>query len=89
MNAYALATIVFIGGSLVPQGGHNIFEPAALGKPVIFGPYVESFQEIVERLLSASAAIQVKNSEELKLQILNLLGSPALREKIGINALQA
>lgn len=89
MNAYALATIVFVGGSLVPQEGHNILEPAALGKPVIFGPYMESFQEVAERLLSSGGAIQVKNGEELKLQILNLLGSLALREKIGINALQA
>ncbi len=88
INAYALATIVFVGGSLVNQGGHNIIEPARLGKPVIFGPDMESFREIAERLLSASAAIQVKNSEELKLQVLSLLGSPALRGQIGTSALQ-
>ncbi len=89
MNAYALATVVFVGGSLVPQGGQNILEPAALGKPVIFGPYVESFQEIAEMLISASAGIQVKNAEELKIQILNLLNSSILREEISSNATQA
>ncbi len=88
INAYALATIVFVGGSLVNQGGHNIIEPARLGKPVIFGPDMESFREIAERLLSASAALQVKNSKELKLQVLSLLGSPALRGQIGTSALQ-
>jgi len=88
MKAYAVATVVLVGGSLVPQGGHNIFEPAALGKPVFFGPYIKDFQKISEILLLSDAAIQVKNAEELKLQLLNLLASPNLREKIGRNALQ-
>jgi len=88
MKAYALATVVFVGGSLVPRGGHNLLEPAALGKPVIFGPYIESFQEIAEMLVSAKAAIQVKNVQELKLQILNLLSSFILRKEIGLNAFQ-
>jgi len=86
MNAYALATIIFVGGSLVPKGGHNILEPACLSKPVIFGPYMESFQESANLLLSSSGGIQVNNGEELKYQVLRLLANPEEAKKIGNNA---
>lgn len=62
---YRLADAVFVGGSLVPSGGHNILEPAAFGKVPIFGPSMENFREMAGKFLSAGAAIQVADSEEL------------------------
>ena len=63
---YQIATAVFVGGSLVPAGGHNILEPAAHGKPIVFGPHMENFQEIAETFLANGAAIQVQNERELE-----------------------
>ncbi len=54
-SAYELATVAFVGGSLVPEGGHNPLEPARLGVPVLMGPHYENFREAVELLRSASA----------------------------------
>ncbi len=53
---YALAEIAFVGGSLVPVGGHNLIEPAQWGKPILFGPYVESVADLAEELEEAGAA---------------------------------
>jgi 3-deoxy-D-manno-octulosonic-acid transferase len=62
---YRLADAVFVGGSLVPSGGHNILEPAAFGKVPVYGPSMENFREMAEKFLAAGAAIQVKDSKEL------------------------
>jgi 3-deoxy-D-manno-octulosonic-acid transferase len=62
---YRLADVVFVGGSLVPSGGHNILEPAAFGKVPVYGPSMENFREMAEKFLAAGAAIQVANPEEL------------------------
>jgi 3-deoxy-D-manno-octulosonic-acid transferase len=62
---YRLADAVFVGGSLVPSGGHNILEPAAFGKVPIYGPSMENFREMAGKFLAAGAAIQVKNPKEL------------------------
>jgi 3-deoxy-D-manno-octulosonic-acid transferase len=62
---YALASVVFVGGSLVPSGGHNILEPAVAGKPVLVGPYMENFQEIADAFRSESAMVQVASADEL------------------------
>ncbi len=64
-SLYRLADGAFIGGSLVPSGGHNILEPAAFGKVPIFGPSMENFAEIASRFLSAGAAIQVESPEDV------------------------
>src|SRR5207342_2160368 len=56
---YQLATVVFVGGSLADHGGHNILEPAAFGKPVVFGPHMQNFKEIADAFISNGAAIQV------------------------------
>ena len=61
----AAADIAFIGGSLVPTGGHNLLEACAAGVAVIFGPHTFNFQEISELILSKGAGIQVMNSDEL------------------------
>ena len=62
---YSAADIVFVGGSLVKIGGHNILEPASLKKPVIFGPYMFNFRQISELFLANQAALMAKNSAEL------------------------
>jgi len=62
---YPLAEVVFVGGSLVPAGGHNILEPAASGRPVVVGPYMENFQEIADQFLAEGALVQVARPEEL------------------------
>lgn len=62
---YAAADLAFVGGSLVPAGGHNVLEPAAVGVPVIFGGYMENFTAIAEGLLEAEAAVQCQNTQAL------------------------
>src|SRR6185503_9779359 len=57
---YQIATAAFVGGSLVPAGGHNILEPAAHGKAIMFGPYMHNFQEIADTFLANGAAIKVQ-----------------------------
>jgi 3-deoxy-D-manno-octulosonic-acid transferase len=80
---YATVDVAFVGGSLVPTGGHNMLEPAALSLPVLFGMSVHNFTEISERLLSKHAAIQVADEKELALQVLNLLEHSERRDQMG------
>ncbi len=65
VDFYQQADLVFVGGSLVPFGGHNPLEPAAFGKPVFFGPRMEDFADIVAEMLKEEAAIQVKDVDDL------------------------
>ena len=58
---YQVATAVFVGGSLVDAGGHNILEPAVFGKPIVFGPHMENFAEIARTFLDNGAAVQVRD----------------------------
>src|SRR3954467_3230164 len=60
-QVYQIATVVFVGGSLIPAGGHTTLEPAAHGKPIVFGPHMENFAEIVDGFLAHRAAVQVHN----------------------------
>jgi len=83
---YQLATVVFIGGSLVPAGGHNILEPALYGKPIVFGPYMQNFGEIADAFLSNGAAIQVRSETGLEETILSLIGDPVRRARVGAAA---
>lgn len=80
---YATADVAFIGGSLVPHGGHNLLEPAALGRAVVTGPHFFNFTEITQRFLAAEAAMEVKNSHELAQAIKLLLGDPQKRSEMG------
>lgn len=70
---YSLAEIVFIGGSLIKKGGHNILEPAYFGKPIIFGPYMFNFKDIAELFLKKQAAVVVRDSDELAHSLKGLL----------------
>jgi len=73
-NYYSVADIVFMGGSLVKKGGHNILEPASLKKPVIFGPYMSNFRDISELFLKNNAALQAHDCAELVVKIKEILG---------------
>src|SRR5712664_904402 len=85
-SLYRLADGAFVGGSLVPSGGHNILEPAAFGKIPVFGPSMENFAEIASRFVSADAAIQVESPEDAGVAWIELLRNPERRRKMGENA---
>ena len=80
---YATVDVAFVGGSLVPTGGHNMLEPAALAIPILFGPFVHNFTEISERLLSKKAAIRVSDEQMLAQQVVNLLQHSEQRDQMG------
>ncbi|MFC1674487.1 3-deoxy-D-manno-octulosonic acid transferase [Candidatus Omnitrophota bacterium] len=75
---YALADIVFVGGSLTKKGGQNILEPTSLGKPVICGPHMFNFRDIADLFISKDAILLARDQEELSLRISSLLKDPSL-----------
>jgi 3-deoxy-D-manno-octulosonic-acid transferase len=81
---YGVADVVFVGGSLVPAGGHNVLEPAARGKPVLTGPHTENFRESAELLLGCGAARSVGSAHELGEELARLLADPPVRERRGL-----
>jgi 3-deoxy-D-manno-octulosonic-acid transferase len=83
---YQVATAVFVGGSLVPAGGHNILEPAVHGKPIVFGPHMENFSEIAGTFLAHGAAVQVHTSRELEDTFVELMADPVRRARLGAAA---
>ena len=83
---FQVATAVFVGGSLVDSGGHNILEPAVFGKPIVFGPYMHNFAEIARTFLDNGAAVQVRNGRELETALLELLGDAVRRARLGAAA---
>src|SRR5580765_3939507 len=83
---YQLATVVFVGGSLADHGGHNILEPAAFGKPVVFGPHMQNFKEIAEAFLANGAAMQVQSERELEELLPALVADPVRRARLGAAA---
>lgn len=85
LRFYAWSDIVFVGGSLVPVGGHNILEASLAKKPVFFGPYMHNFKEIVTLVKEAYGGIQVKDVEELYLHADLLLSNPDEARRIGEN----
>ncbi len=86
MSYFELADVVFMGGSLSNTGGHNMLEPAALSKPILFGKNVFNFAEISADLLSQNAAIQVQNADDLFQQITLLLNDQKKADDLGANA---
>jgi len=83
---YQIGTVVFVGGSLVPGGGHNILEPAVFGKSIVFGPHMENFAEIADAFLANGAAIQVRSARELDEAVVGLMGDPVRRARLGAAA---
>ena len=86
--AYRLATLAFVGGSFVRRGGQNVLEPAGQGKPVLFGPHMESFKDSVQ-VLVGRGGIQVANPEQLLRVARELLSRPGEIEELGAMAKEA
>ncbi len=83
MDLYALADVVFVGGSLVPHGGHNILEPAAWGVPVLHGPHMHNFRDIAELFAAQQAARVVTDLATLTDVVRELLQTPATARELG------
>jgi len=83
---YQIATAVFVGGSLVDAGGHNILEPAVFGKPIVFGPHMHNFAEITRTFLDQRGAILVRSGAELETVLVELLSDPVRRASLGAAA---
>jgi 3-deoxy-D-manno-octulosonic-acid transferase len=83
---YQIATTVFVGGSIVDAGGHNILEPAVFGKPIVFGPHMENFAEIAQTFLDNGAALQLRSGRDLETVLLELLSDPVRRASLGAAA---
>jgi 3-deoxy-D-manno-octulosonic-acid transferase len=82
------ADVAFVGGSLVPTGGHNVLEPAALGLPVVFGPQMFNFAMISRMLLAENAAVEVSSYNDLARWVIDWLSDANLRATYGENALR-
>jgi 3-deoxy-D-manno-octulosonic-acid transferase len=85
-TVYQVATLVFVGGSLVPTGGHNILEPAVFGKPVIFGPHMHNFAEIAAAFVGNDAGVQVASDGAFEDEVLALMSDPVRRARLGAAA---
>ena len=85
LTFYAMADIVFVGGSLVPVGGHNILEAALLGKPVVYGPHMQNFKEIAGLIRKAQGGLAVADRDDLYHQVRLLIENPAERQRLGEN----
>lgn len=82
-DLYRHAAVVFVGGSLMPFGGHNMLEPALRRKPVLYGPHATNFRDSAALLERASAAVVVDDATQLETQLARLLGSADLRREMG------
>lgn len=83
---FQIATIVFVGGSLVNWGGHNVLEPAVHGKPIVFGPHMQNFAEISSAFVSNQAGVQVDGESQLLATLVRLAGDPVERARLGAAA---
>ena len=88
VNFFAAADVAFVGGSLVQVGGHNILEPARFGKPILFGPHMENFQDLASDMLRQGAAVEVASAQELASALNDLLADPSKRRQMGQRAAQ-
>jgi 3-deoxy-D-manno-octulosonic-acid transferase len=85
-SAFAFASVVFMGGTLVPHGGHNILEPARDAKPVVYGPHMENFREMSALFLAERGAVQIAGPEKLSGAVGGLLENRAFAAELGANA---
>jgi 3-deoxy-D-manno-octulosonic-acid transferase len=85
---YSLASLVFVGGSLVPIGGHNILEPAFFAKPIIVGPYMHNFRQITQVFLSNNALAQARDAQDLKSKMEELISDKNILLELGQAAKQ-
>jgi len=84
-RVFSRVSVAFIGGSLVPRGGHNVMEPAYWSKPIIFGPHMENFP-IAREFLKKSAAIEARDSKEIAQAVITLLTDNKKAAEMGRNA---
>ena len=82
LSFYAAANVAFVGGSLVPVGGHNLLEPAALNRPIIVGPHTFNAADIAQMFLENGAAVQVESATQLGSAVLDLLTNAARRDQM-------
>ncbi len=80
---YAAANVAFVGGTLVPVGGHNLLEPAALGKPVVTGPHLFNTQDIANKFEKLGASVMVNNAGQLGTAVVDLFADPETAADIG------
>jgi len=85
---YRAGFLTFVGGTMVPVGGHNLLEPAQWGRPVIFGPYVDHCRDIAGLLQEAGGGIQIQNQDDLVSQMTRLLTHPSEAEDMGRRAFE-
>src|SRR5271163_4137870 len=83
---FSVADVVFMGGTLVDRGGHNILEPALFAKPIVMGPHMENFRAIAADSLAASACVEIPNAGGLADAIGKLLDSPEAAREMGRRA---
>jgi 3-deoxy-D-manno-octulosonic-acid transferase len=87
-RVYAVGTVVFVGGSFAPIGGHNVLEPAAHRKTILFGPHMHNFHQIASALLEADGALQLQKPEAFGDTVIELLQHPERRHLLGEAAYQ-
>lgn len=85
-QCYGIGTIAFVGGSLVPVGGHNLLEPARAGRPILVGPHTENAAGVAERLVAGGAALRVSSTDSLAWALAGLLEEPARAADMGRRA---
>ena len=82
-SVYARAAVAFVGGSLVPIGGHNVLEPAMAGRPVVFGPHVANVRHAVEILTACGAGRRIETGAGLPGAVLEWLNNPETASRCG------
>ncbi|MCX7857444.1 MAG: hypothetical protein N2513_05620 [Deltaproteobacteria bacterium] len=82
---YRKSLLAFVGGSLIPHGGHNILEPLFFGTPVLFGPYIENFKDLSEDIMANGAGAMVKDQEELRKMVEMIITDDSLRKSMANN----
>jgi 3-deoxy-D-manno-octulosonic-acid transferase len=80
---FQVASVVFVGGSLVPAGGHNLIEAAVLGKAIVVGPHMDNFAEITSHFVARKAVVQVRDDTELEIELVDLVRNRGRRERLG------
>ena len=85
-SAFEHASVVFMGGTLAPKGGHNVLEPARYRNPIVFGPHMENFRDIARLFVEGHAGVQIKSADELAPTIQKILSNPTFAADLGMNA---
>ncbi len=88
MRYYACADVTFVGGTFAPVGGHNLLEPAALGKPVLFGPHIGNTEDAARKLVESGGGLKLESGEQLTAAVLHLFGEAKAQKQAGEAAQQ-